>query len=87
MEGILITLIPLGVPLVVAAIKRLLTQVPSKWIPILTGLGGAVIGLANAVASTNFSLEGWTQDTLSGAIVALAGVGIHQIYKQRVKGE
>ena len=82
-------LAPVFVPFIVGAVKRLLRQVPNKWIPVLVALGSAAVGAVNAIFGTNFNVDvaTWTTDTIQAVFVGLAGVGVHQIFKQLKKRE
>lgn len=77
--GLLLTLIPLVVPLVVATAKTLIGKLPTWSLPILaTGLGALlnwVLGLAHQPNTT----------LLNGALLGAAGVGVRELYDQ-IKG-
>lgn len=87
MVTLLMQLLPILVPFGVSLVRKVVPQIPSKWIPTATALGGAMIGLSNAIASTEYDPQAWSADSLEGAFVALAGVGLHQVYKQSKKIE
>lgn len=77
--GLLLTLIPLAVPLLVAAAKAGIGKLPTWTLPVLaTGLGAGL----NAI----LSLSGQAHTTvLGGALLGAAGVGIREVYDQ-IKG-
>jgi len=67
-------LVPVLVPLILAAIKLLLPKVPSKYIPILAPLFGGLIDLAcSGVLGVG---------TAWGAALGSAGVGVREIVDQ-----
>ncbi len=77
--SLLLTLIPLVVPLIVAAAKAGIGKLPTWTLPILaTALGAGL----NAI----LTLSGQEHTTvLNGAFLGAAGVGVREIYDQ-IKG-
>jgi hypothetical protein len=70
------SLIPLLVPLVIAAAKALVPQVPRWTLPILAPVLGAVAEIAGYYAGLT------TGNPLLGAILGAAGVGLREIVDQ-----
>tara|TARA_R110000868_G_scaffold329464_1_gene590306 strand:+ start:108 stop:458 length:351 start_codon:yes stop_codon:yes gene_type:complete len=74
--GLILTLIPLLVPLAVACIKFLLPKVPKALLPILAPAIGAGI---DAVASY---ATGHQSNLIAAALLGSAGVGLREIFDQ-----
>ena len=77
--GLLLTLIPLVVPLIVAAAKAGIGKLPTWTLPIIaTGFGALlnwILGLAHQPNTT----------VLNGALLGAAGVGVREVFDQ-IKG-
>lgn len=74
--GLLITLIPLLVPLVIAIFKYFLPDVPTVVLPILAPIIGALIDFVASKAT------GAASNPLLSAALGSAGVGLREIYDQ-----
>jgi hypothetical protein len=91
MESLLIVIlkniIPVFIPPIFAGIKKIVKAIPDYLIPLIIGIAGGVIGTVNYFLHTNFPVDVtvWTAETLKGFFIALAGVGVHQIWKQLKK--
>jgi len=77
--GLLLTLIPLVVPLVVAALKTAVSKLPSWSLPIIATALGAALNYILALTNQPHT------NLLYGALLGAAGVGVREIYDQ-VKG-
>lgn len=79
MQTVGMPLVAFLVPLIVAAIKKYLDQVPSWALPIIAGPLGYGVDWAVAWLS-NYPAMGW-----KAVIVGLAGVGVREVYDQTKK--
>jgi hypothetical protein len=78
--GLILTLIPLLVPMLVAAAKTAISKLPTWTLPILSAVLGAVINWVSGLAG------GPTTTLINGALLGAAGTGIREIFDQ-VKGQ
>ena len=74
--SLLLSLIPLLVPIVVAVLKKLLPFVPGWALPILAPALGALIDWIGALAT------GHAANPIVAALLGSAGVGVREIYDQ-----
>lgn len=59
------------------------TSLDSKWIPVVCGIGGAILGvLAFRFGADGFPATDYFQAVAIGIVSGLGSVGCHQIYKQ-----
>lgn len=59
-------------------------QVPAldnKWIPVIVGIAGAVVGLAGYFTGV-VPAEDWLNAIVVGIVSGEASTGMHQVYKQ-----
>ena len=56
-----------------------------KWIPVLCGLAGCLLGLAGWQVIPGYPASDPITAAAVGAVSGFAATGIHQIYKQAVK--
>ena len=68
--------IPIAVPLIIAGLKWATTKIPSKLLPILAPIIGALLDVGLAVAT------GHAANPVVGAILGSAGVGVREIKDQ-----
>lgn len=73
---IITTMTPLIVPVLVAALKKAIQNMPKQFIPILAILIGAAIDIIN-----NF-LTGGGGGLFQGAILGAAGIGVREVLDQ-----
>lgn len=87
------TLLPVALPAVASAAvaffrANILSKVPSKWLPMVMNVGGAVMGTFGkmyAPGVEGITMTGLSQGAVQGLLVALAANGIHQLVKQTAK--
>lgn len=73
-------MIPIAVPILIALLKtKVLPSVPGWALPILAGVLGPAIDFLLAVLASKAA------DPVKGALYALAGVGIREVYDQGKK--
>ena len=70
--------------LVAEAVKA--TSLDNKWLPIISGVVGAILGNVGLLIMPDFPAEDYITATAVGIVSGLAATGAHQIYKQ-LKGE
>ena len=58
-----------------------------KWIPILCGVCGGVLGIVARYVMPSFPGTDILSAIAIGIVSGLASTGAHQVYKQMVKGE
>jgi len=77
-------ILPIVIPPLVGVVRKQLGDlIPAKYIPMALGLGGALIGgLAGLVGVEAGDLATAGIDAWNGAIIGLASVGVHQLYKK-----
>lgn len=73
-------LIPVLVPLMVAAWKRWLVEVPKVWYPVMALALGAGIDVANLYLTGDSLGAQW------GAVLGAAGIGVRELFDQLRKG-
>lgn len=61
------------------------SRIDNKWIPIICGALGGVIGVAGMYAMPDFPASDWINAAAIGVASGLSATGAHQAYKQ-VKG-
>ena len=59
-----------------------LSPLEDKWIPLLCGLGGALLGLAGLAWMPGFPAENWIDALALGAASGLAATGADQLGRQ-----
>ena len=69
--------------LVVEAVKA--TALDNKWLPVIAGAFGAVLGLVAMFIMPDFPGKDYLTSTAIGIVSGLAATGAHQIYKQLSK--
>lgn len=77
-----VMLIPVVVPLLIAAIKKLIPKIPGWMLPVLAPILGAAVDIAS------FYATGVSLGPVWGAALGSAGVGLREVIdqlKQRVK--
>ena len=62
------------------------TSLNAKWIPILCGLVGAVLGVVGLGVIPEFPATNWLDAAAVGAASGFASTGVHQLYKQTREG-
>ncbi len=75
-DAMLTMMIPVIVPLILSAVKRLIPKIPSWWLPILAPLLGAVVDMVGYYAGMQSLGPVW------GAALGSAGVGLREIADQ-----
>lgn len=71
--------------LVAQSIKA--TPLDNKWLPIISGAVGGVLGAVGIYVMPDFPAEDIVTAIAVGIVSGLAATGAHQIYKQFKKGE
>lgn len=61
-------------------VKR--TPLDDKWIPVICGFTGAVLGLVGRTVIPELAETNWINALAIGISSGLAATGVHQIYKQ-----
>lgn len=69
--------------LAVEAVKA--TSLDNKWLPVIAGAFGAVLGIVAKFIMPEFSGKDYLTATAIGIVSGLAATGAHQIYKQLTK--
>lgn len=83
--GLVPMILPVVIPLLTAVARRWLGEkIPTQYIPMALAVGGAVLGaLSSLLGITDATdLTGAGVDAWNGALIGLAGVGIHQVYRK-----
>lgn len=62
------------------------TGLDNKWLPVISGVAGAVLGIVGLLIMPDFPAEDYITATAVGVVSGLAATGAHQIYKQ-MKGD
>lgn len=62
------------------------TAIDNKWIPVICGALGAVLGVVGLYVMVDFPANDFLTAAAVGAVSGFAATGIHQVYKQQVKG-
>lgn len=70
---------------VAEAVKQ--TTFKDKWIPVLCGVFGGILGIAGFYLMPTFPAEDIITAIAVGIESGLAATGAHQIYKQQTKAE
>ena len=58
------------------------TQLDNKWLPIVCGVLGGILGIVAMFIIPNFPGEDYLTSIAIGIVSGLAATGIHQVYKQ-----
>lgn len=61
------------------------TPIDNKWIPVICGVLGGVLGVAGMYVMPEYPATDWITAAAVGVVSGLAATGAHQAYKQ-VKG-
>lgn len=61
------------------------TAIDNKWLPVICGVLGGVLGIAGMYVMPDFPATDWINSAAVGVVSGLAATGAHQAYKQ-VKG-
>lgn len=61
------------------------TPIDNKWIPVICGVLGGVLGVAGMYVMPEYPATDWITAASVGVVSGLAATGAHQMYKQ-VKG-
>lgn len=61
------------------------TSLNDKWIPVICGFCGGVIGVVGMMIMSDFPGNDYITATAVGIVSGLAATGCHQIYKQQTK--
>lgn len=69
--------------LIVEAVKA--TPLDNKWLPVIAGFFGAVLGEAAMFLMPDFPATDYLTAAAIGIVSGLAATGAHQIYKQLTK--
>lgn len=82
-------LLPIIIPPLVSLVKdKLAVIIPSKYIPLALGVGGALVGgLSSLFGVETGDLATAGISAWNGALIGLASVGIHQLYTKTIKPE
>ncbi len=62
------------------------TSLNNKWIPVICGLCGAVLGVAGLYVMPDFPAQDIITASAVGVVSGLGATGINQVYKQ-IKGK
>ena len=58
------------------------TAVDNKWLPIVCGIAGAVLGVAAMYIMPDFAATDYISAVAIGIVSGLAATGVHQVAKQ-----
>ena len=58
------------------------TTVDNKWLPIVCGIAGAVLGVAAMYIMPDFAATDYISAVVVGSVSGLAATGVHQVAKQ-----
>lgn len=61
------------------------TALDNKWLPVICGVLGGVLGVAGMYIMPDYPATDWITAAAVGVVSGLAATGAHQMYKQ-VKG-
>lgn len=61
------------------------TALDNKWLPVICGILGGVLGVAGMYVMPDYPATDWITAAAVGVVSGLAATGAHQMYKQ-VKG-
>lgn len=62
------------------------TALDSKWLPVICGVVGAILGVVGMQVMPDFPADNILTAIAVGIVSGLAATGAHQIYKQQMKG-
>lgn len=62
------------------------TPLDNKWLPIICGLLGGILGVVGMFVMPEFPADNILTAIAVGIVSGLAATGAHQIYKQQAKG-
>ena len=63
------------------------TTLDNKWLPVIAGTFGAVLGIVAMFIMPEFPAKDYLTATAIGIMSGLAATGAHQIYKQLTKNK
>ena len=66
---------------------KAIEKVQDKYIPIIVGVTGGILGVAGWLTTGNFPADSWLSAVEVGIASGLASTGINQIYKQLKEGD
>lgn len=69
----------------VGMLCKTVEKIPDKYIPIVVGAVGGILGIAGWLTVGNFPAESWLSAIEVGIASGLASTGVNQIYKQLTK--
>lgn len=61
------------------------TGLDNKWIPVISGVAGAVLGIVGLMVMPDFPANDYITAIAVGIVSGLAATGVNQIYKQLKK--
>lgn len=61
------------------------TKIDNKWIPVLCGVFGMILGIVGMFAMPDFPTNDVISSAAVGIVSGLAATGVNQIYKQMTK--
>lgn len=61
------------------------TAIDNKWLPVICGVLGGILGVIGMYVMPDFPATDWMNAMAIGVVSGLAATGVHQAYKQ-VKG-
>lgn len=71
--------------LIGAGCKTAADHIPDKWIPVIVGVFGAMLGVAAWLSIPQFPADNWLTAIEVGIASGLASTGVNQVYKQLTK--
>lgn len=71
--------------LICTAVKA--TALDNKWLPVIAGASGAVLGVVGMYVMPDFPATDVLTALAVGIVSGFAATGIHQVYKQQIKGD
>lgn len=63
------------------------TALDNKWLPVICGACGAVLGVAAMAVMPDYPAQDYITAVAVGIVSGLAATGVNQVYKQLTKGE
>lgn len=62
------------------------TAIDNKWLPVICGLAGGVLGVVGMYVIPEYPATDWLTAAAVGIVSGLAATGAHQVYKQIKEG-
>lgn len=62
------------------------TSLDNKWLPVICGTLGAILGVVGLYVMADFPASDWITAAAVGVVSGLAATGAHQAYKQLTNG-